>query len=321
MTSNPELSYLLGMICGNGNIARGNNQTDVLIELPHKTLISEGMDARLSVRASLNDIRDAIEPLIGARINTIQQKQRTTLKFTKNNEDFLIREINRHYQNLYSCRHFRIPRDIMTSSTDIKREFMIGLSDVTAYMRRSNVGFGIPYHHRVYIEIPQNWFLVIDIGNLLLGLDVPIHTIDWGHPNMRDPNLVDYNLGKNDTWFREHQIKIFADEFEKIGFRVEHKMHALEELSNMNKNEWDRAVQNNIKNARSLRQKEKSKQLLGHIERVHHKYYWETGTRNIQKAIHPMENSKNIPKLIRGQHFNSWKKIAEALGYHDSKNK
>lgn len=213
---NAELAYLLGMMTGKGTIIRGNTRSDIIIEIPHKNLISEGMNAQLSVKASLDDIRNSLEPLVGTRLSSTQVKSKTVIKFTKDNEDFLIREVNRHFQRLSSCKDFRIPNDIFTAQPDIKREFMIGLADVTAHIRSSNSAYGLSYNHRAYIEIPVNWFLVIDICNLLFDLDVPVHTIDWGHPNTRDPQLREYNEGKVNAWFREHQIKIFADEFEMV---------------------------------------------------------------------------------------------------------
>ena len=312
---NAELAYLLGMIAGKGVIVRGNTKTDIIIEIPHKNLISEGMDSRLSVKASLDDIRNNLGPLIDTRIISTQETSKTIFSFSKNNEDFLIREINGHFKGLSSCKDFRIPQKIFTSSSDIKKEFMIGLADVTAYIRKSNVGYGIPYNHRTYIEIPVNWFLVIDIGNLLYSLDVPIQTIDWGHPNMRDSNLIDYNKGKINAWFREHQIKIYADEFEKIGFRIVHKIKALESLAKKNRSEWDKKMKAKIKNAKSESQKEKYKKMVGHVEIAHHKFYWETKNIPKKKPIHPMENSEKIPAIIRGKHFDSWKEICKALGY------
>lgn len=312
---NAELAYLLGMITGKGTIIRGNSQTDIIIEIPHKNLVIEGMRAKLSVKASLDDIRNNLEPLINTRISSTQTEGKTVIQFTKNNQDFLIREINRHFQRLTSCKYLRIPTEIFSSPLDIKREFLIGLGDVTAHIRSSNAAYGLSYNHRVYIEIPVNWFLVVDIGNLLFDLDVPIHTIDWGHPNMRDPQLKDYNRGKQNVWFREHQIKIFADEFEKVGFRIVHKMEALRKLAEVNRREWDKCVKDKIRRARSDAQKEKFKRMIGHIEIAHHKFYWETEEMNKPKPSHPMENSEKIPREIRGRHFDSWKEICEALGY------
>jgi len=317
---NAELAYLLGMIAGKGSIIRGNTQTDIIIEIPHKNFTSEGMDAKLSVKASLDDIRNILEPLIDVRISSLQSEQKTILKFTKNNQDFLIREINQHFHRLSSCKDFRIPKEIFNSSSDIKRQFMIGLADVTAHMRSSNAAFGISYNHRAYIEIPVNWFTVVDIGNLLYDLDVPIHNIDWGHPNMRDPKLSDYKKGKKETWFREHQIKIYADEFEKIGFRIDHKMKALKKLANLNRIEWDKSLKHKIGKAKSQKQKEKLQKKLGHIEISHHKYYWQTREVDKKKPIHPMESSNKITGIIRNKHFNSWKEICKALGYKERSN-
>jgi len=312
---NPEFTYLLGMMTGKGTIIRGRTTTEIQIEIPHKNLIIEGMDALLSIKASILDIKDLLEPLISTRISATSIKNKTILSFEKNNSDFLIREINRHFKNLMSCKDFRIPHDIFEAPSDIKKEYLRGIADVTAHIRSSNAAYGTPYHHRVYIEIPVNWFLAIDIANLLIDVDVPVHTIDWGHPNTRDPYLEDYKRGKKNVWFREHQIKIFADEFEKVGFKIIHKKRALAKLVETNKKEWNKYVRSKIKTSTRLTQKRKWEQRLDHIELIHHKYYWETREIEKPKPRHPMENDQRIPSIIRGRHFNSWKDIAKALGY------
>ena len=312
---NAELAYLLGMVTGKGTVIKGASQTDIIIEIPHRNLVIERMDTRLSVNASLNNIRDNLEPLIGTGIRSIQVENKTIIKFSKINEDFLIREINNHFQGLSSCKDFRIPREVINSSSDIKREFMIGLADVTAHMRSSNLAYGLNYNHRVYIEIPVNWFLVVDIANLLLDLGVSIQNINWSHPNMRDPKLEKYNKGNHFFWAKEHQIKIYAEEFEKIGFRVIHKMNALRSFADNNRGEWDSELRRKIRRSRSQAQKEKFQRMIGHIEIAHHKFYWETKMMDKVKPSHPMENSDKIPEQIRGMHFNSWKEICEALGY------
>ena len=64
---NIEMSYLLGMICGNGEIQRTSMNTIVSIDIPHKKLETEEIhDVKLYVKASIADIRNIIEPLIGA---------------------------------------------------------------------------------------------------------------------------------------------------------------------------------------------------------------------------------------------------------------
>jgi hypothetical protein len=311
---NPEFAYLLGMITGKGTIIR-NAVTEIHIEIPHKNLIIEDMDAQISVKASLTDIKEILDPLIGTRISVTSIKNKTILSFEKDNADFLVREINKHMGNLISCKDFRVPNEIFNAASDIKKEFLRGLADVTAHIRRSNAAYGIPYNHRVYIEIPANWFLAADVANLLMDLDIPVHTIDWGHPNTRDPYLKDYNKDRKSVWFREHQVKIFAEEFEKVGFKIFHKMKALTQLAEVNKKEWDKYVSNKISTSKTQNQRNKWKRKLGRIETIHHKYYWQIKEINKTKPRHPMENDTRIPSIIRGKHFDSWRSIAKELGY------
>jgi len=317
--NNAEFVYLLGMIVGKGIIVRYSKETEIRIEIPHKNLSTEDTDIVMSVKASLLDIKNILEPLIDTRINVLSERRKTTLSFAKNNSDFLIREINRYLQSEISCQDFRIPEDIFKSPTDIKKEFLAGLSDVTAHIRRSNNFLckkGEPcYGHRVYIEIPKNWFLTIDIANLLLDLDIPVQTINWGHPNTRDPNLRDYNVGRYNSWTREHQIKIFADEFEQVGFRIIHKMRMLKLLADSNHQEWDRYVRNKIKNAKTESQRQKWEKKMGRLDLIHHRFYWQTKSFVKKKPVHPLENDKRIPDVLRGKHFDSWKEIAGILGY------
>jgi len=312
---NPEFAYLLGMITGKGTIIRNGATTEIRIEIPHKNLTIEGMNAQIYVQASITYIRQRLEPLIGTIISVTSIKNKTILSFDKYSQDFLIREINRHLKNLIYCKDFRISDEIFSAPSDIKKEFLRGLADVTAHIRSSNMAYGIPYNHRVYIEIPVNWFLAIDVANLLMDLDIPVHTIDWGHPNIRDPELKDYNRGRQNTWFREHQVKIFADEFEKVGFSIIHKRNALTQLADKNREEWDKYVNYKISISNTSSKRNKWEQMLGHIETIHHKYYWKTKEIEKHKPYHPMENDPRIPSDIRGQHFNSWKDIANALGY------
>ena len=97
------MSYLLGMICGNGEIKRGTIDTTVSIEIPHKKLATENNnDVRIYVRASITDIRNIIEPLIGTGIHFLQQDNYSILSFTKPNNEYIIREILRYTGNAVS---------------------------------------------------------------------------------------------------------------------------------------------------------------------------------------------------------------------------
>ena len=294
---NLEMSYLLGMICGNGEIQRNFTNTIISIDIPHKKLQTEEVhDVKLYIKASIADIRSIVEPLIGTGLDFIQNKSSTILSFIKPNTDYLIREINRFIGNAVSHNDINIHSDIFKCTFDERRQFIKGFADVTGYIRRSNYYVGAKYLHRVYFEIPQNWQMVIDICNLLKSLDIPVQNIDWAHPNIRDGKLTKYNEGKLNFWKKEHQIKVWANEFISVGFGIIHKQQALEMYSD----ELLAGYQQENKDP----------------EKYTHRYYWGIRKiRNKEKPIHPCENDKFIPITIRGRHFNSWSEIAKEFGY------
>lgn len=295
---NTEMAYLLGMICGNGEIKRKLSDTTITIEIPHKKLETEEVhDVKLYVKASIADIKRNIEPLIGATFDFIQNDSSTVLYFTKPSTDYLIREINKYIGNAVSHNEISIHEDVFKCSVDERRQFLKGFADVTGYIRRSNAYYR-KYEHRVYLEIPNNWQMVIDICNLLKSIDIPVQTIDWAHPNMRDGNLKKFNNKQANFWKKEHQIKIWANEFNPVGFGIIHKQQALDMFSE----ELIAAY----------------KKLGKDVKKKTHKYYWQTKRKSrVSKPNHPGENDDFIPEVIRGKHFDSWKEIAKELGYHE----
>ena len=292
---NTEMAYLLGLVCGNGEVKRSNTTTTISINVPHKKLRTENNDdVRVYVKASITDMRAVLEPLIGTGIDFIQQPNYSVLSLTKPNEDFLIREILRHIGNASSHEDMRIGEDIFNANLAERIYFLRGFSDVTGYIRRSN--YYIDKHkHRVYIEVPRNWELVIDVCNLLKSVGVPVQNINWGHPNIRDGKLTYYNDGKPNAWKKEHQIKIWANEFEKIGFAVIHKKQALENLSS----ELQEGIMASGKDVTSET----------------HRFYWEVKSKAKSREPHPSVDDISIPVILRGENFNSWKEIASVLGY------
>lgn len=294
---NNEMAYLLGMITGNGEIQRGTNDTTIVIEIPHKKLETEFQkDVGIYVKASITDIRQLLEPLVGTGLKFSQSANVSDVSFTKSNEDYLMREILRYVGNATSHDNARISMEVFDFSTDERKQFIKGFADVTGYIRRSNYFFKEP-QYRVYFEIPHNWELVVDFCNLLKSVDIPVQNIDWAHPNMRDGNLKKYNEGKPDFWKKEHQVKVWAVEYEPIGFAVIHKQEALDYFAN----EHRLYVESNGKSTKD----------------VLHRYYWELNRRKKHKPVHPGEADEFIPQVIRGKHYDSWQEIADDLGYNE----
>ena len=292
---NTEMSYLLGMICGNGEIIRGSSETTISIDIPHKKVETEDFhDVKLYVKASLSDIRNVLEPLVGSGLSHIQNEHSTIISFSKPNTDYLIREILRYTGAATSHDNMRVHQDVFSFTVDEKKQFLRGFADVTGYVRRGNA-FIDSYKHRVYLEVPNNWFMVVDICNLLKDVNVPVQSIDWAHPNMRDGNLKKYNQGSPNFWKKEHQIKIYVNEFMQIGFSLIHKHQALEKYSD----ELVAGFKANGKEAADIT----------------HRFYWEGSGKNKVKSPHPGEDDVFLPAEIRGKHYNSWKEIAKDLGY------
>lgn len=287
------MAYLIGMILGNGEIQRGPDKTTVIIDIPHKNLLDDdNREVTVYVKASLTDIRGVIEPLLGREIPITQTSRSTKMSFTMQNKDYTMREILRFINNGVHHSTMTMSQDLFSITTEEKKELLRGIADVTGYIRKSNIAFGQKGAHRVYIEIPGNWNMVVDIANILKDLDIPVQTIDFGHPNFRDSNLNKYNQGKPLYWKKEHQIKIWANEFLPIGFNITHKQKALEKYA---------------------------EELLANMRTdTTHKFYWEKNIRARKtKPYHPGENDESLPSSIRGKHFESWTDLARALGYHE----
>lgn len=293
-----EFAYLLGMILGNGEIVRDNQNTQINIDIPHKKLETDSCrDIDIYVKASLVDINRVLSRLASTNFDINTGRKSTIFSFQKNNNDYLIQEILRLTGNVFKHDYMRMDASLFTMPADCKRMLLKGIADVTGYIRRSNYAFANRYEHRAYIEIPANWYMVVDICNMLKDVDVPVQTIDWAHPNMRDGLLKKYNSGQVNFWKKEHQIKIFANEFLKIGFNIKHKNDALQRLA-------DEEIKGFSDAGRD-------------ISATHH-FYWEKSPRKGKvKPPHPGENDAFIPEEIRGQHFNSWTEIARKLGYHE----
>lgn len=292
---NVEMSYLLGMVTGNGEIQRGATETTITIDIPHKKLETEFQhDVGIYVRASITDIREVLEPLLGTALTFTQNANVSLLSFRKPNEDYLMREILRYLGGATSSDNARISSEVFSFTYDERKQFVKGFADVTGYIRRSNYAFTEP-NYRVYFEIPHNWELVVDFCNLLKSIDIPVQAIDWAHPNMRDGNLKKYHQGKPDFWKKEHQVKVWALEYQPVGFVVLHKQQALDYFAEEQKKPYVMAGRDAAARL--------------------HRYYWELTQRIKEKPHHPGEDDDFIPEEIRGKHYDSWTEIAKDLGY------
>lgn len=284
----PDISYLLGLITGRGEIQYNQDVKKIIIDFEYKSQKVTGgrsldLDQKLHIQTSLDQVIVRLQNIgINVAKNVSENSISLVLKWDKEDIAWLFIKflIN---GTRFSYHDFQVPEPIFESTEINKKEFIRGIGDVTGYVRPSNYyGFSEPYRHRVYIEITQkNWNLPPQLCRLMQSIQVPIQNINYGHPNLRDPN----NKKGNRSWAKEHQIKVFAEDYQKIGFYISHKEQALTELADINKSNFDTSIP----------------------------LCDGTTNRLKTKPVHPDENDSNLPSEIRGRHFDAYKEICNCL--------
>lgn len=276
----PDISYLLGLITGRGEIQYNQDVKKIVIDFEFKSLESKAItkvfDQRLHIQTSLDPVVYRLQQMgINVQKNT---GDRISLVLTWIKEDiawlfikFLINGTRFTYHD------FLVPESMFETTDVNKREFLRGLADVTGFVRKSNVDQ--TGKHRVYIEISnKNWFLPPEICQLAQSVGIAIQYIGYGHPNIRG--------GEGTSWAKEHQIKIYAECFESIGFYISHKNEALIELVEYNKS--------NFTSKKTL--------CTGLASRVK------------VKEVRSDEIHEKLPTELNGKHFNGFKEICKCLG-------
>lgn len=287
----PDVAYFLGLIAIRGTLYEKDSEKRIVIEFPFKSLIAQGInktfDQKQHIDIAVNHIRERLEELLEGHIQIKRSTSDVTfsVQFLRNSMTW--RNIRYLFGDKTSYTQFEIPKSIYDSPDEtIKLEFMRGVADAGGFVRKSN------YHpnkkRRVYIEVTNsNWLLPIQLCALLQQhLDVPVQNLQWGHPNVRQPNVF-----KGTAWAKEHQIKIFAESFAKIGFHVAYKQEILEEFI-----EADQQIDATLYPKCNPNPK---------IRKIR------------AKPKHPGENSNILPDpALRGRHFDAYWQICLALGCH-----
>jgi len=283
----PDVAYLLGMIVARGRIVDSEAGRHIIIQFPAKNLIAQGITKSFvqeeHIQHSLYKIKERLEGLMEAKTEVASTSGHVTLTFRFHSRNTTWRNLEYLLSPGQSYYDFVIPQSIFNADTQTKKEFVRGIADCAGFIRASNNYMG--GKRRVYLEINnRNWQLPIQLCDLLqIHLNVPVQMIQWGHPNTREPRY----RSKSQSWAKEHQVKIFSEEFLKIGFYVQYKEEILQEFAAA-----DARIHGNIRTCnpnKSIRRIEK-------------------------KPRHPDEKSEKIPTAIRGKHFNSYWQICLKLG-------
>ncbi len=327
MSISKELSYLLGLMVGRGHIFSNSNILAIefshtnefsygiahcptcgyLATKQGDGLICKNKNCKKSVNSNnrkiynqplstVSSLKNVIIPFLSNSIEAdydISGNNALTLliiDFHKNKKDF--DNIKTYLNNESSFDSFHIPDIIKKSDEYLKIEFINGLLDTAGFPspggwlnRDGKNGHG---RMRVYFQFVRNWYLPVEVDNFLRKeFSLPIHTIDWGHPNIRDANMEDYFNARPTSWSREHQVKFFPEYYKTFHFRISYKQELFKEL-----------ITHNEKVIFTSRDDWFPPSSIG-IKKI--------------KAYHPGEEDVRIPEPAR-KHFNAFWQINLAMG-------
>lgn len=245
------------------------------------------------VRKTQSSLRDVIIPFLaleqhdtGVEYKIIANNVMTLLVIDFQDENFF--NLIKSFYNAGFYKNFTLDERLKQLPKEDLIELVNGIFDTAGFPAVGNWlnrPGKLSARMRIYLQIVGNWQLVIDIDELLrTKFKIPVQTIDWGHPNIRDSNLKDFYDSSPTSWSREHQLKFFPEYYEIFRFRLNHKQALFHDLLNFNKE----AGFDNLEN-------------------------WFPPKGNISiKPSHPGENDKRLPLPVR-RHFDAFWQINLAL--------
>lgn len=237
----PDVAYFIGLVTARGEISDRGRVKRISVEFPFRNLKVEGIKKKITqkdkILLSLDHVINRVNELTDVSIRKHESERSVFLIVETLKNTMFLRNTKLLMKGKTTYYEFEVPEPIFESEETVKKEFIRGFADVAGSARWANRNrWG---KCRVYLDVlnsPFNWRLPTQICYLLQDhLKIPVDVIQWGHPNTRDPSLKEYGKGRKDAWAREHQIKVFADDFEKIGFYMSHKQEILEELAEYNR--------------------------------------------------------------------------------------
>lgn len=285
-----DMAYLSGLVVGRGTIIKSQEINKLVVDFPFKNLEAvspidkeKKFDTQMYLANSLDKIVERLKKLgLDVGKHNDEDNKGVSLVISWKNTDITWQLLNYLLNGDYSNYHsFRVPKAVFQSDKEKQKEFLRGYFDVTGYVRASNAAFGKEDQQRVYLEVDhRNWFLVLDIYKLMEKIGIPVQGVDFGHPNFRDPQFKK----AAGFWAKEHQVKIYANQFLPIGSYLKHKQEVLNDLASMNKS----GLSGETKESRVR-----------------------------EKPAHPEEQSEKLPAFLQGKHFNHYLELVEFLESND----
>lgn len=224
----PELAYLIGLCVTRGYFSDSKiiinfNYKKETFKLPPNSVIDLSKKDREYIVDGMK-VTDLLQQYLQTNIKTNQDSQKYSMIIRVPQGSLVSQILNSILGPLenFSYKTSDVPDSIWNSSSDIQKYFIRGIVDSCSSPTYGDRGFR--NRTRICIDIPfENWKLPISICKLLQeNLSIPVSNILWGHPNLRTPNKP-----TSHSWSKEHRLRLFSTEFEKIGFGFEFKQQIL----------------------------------------------------------------------------------------------
>ncbi|MBL7191168.1 hypothetical protein ISS30_05690 [bacterium] len=282
-----DVAYFIGLLTAKGKLIEEKDNRRIIIDFPYRNLFTrapEESGIKYSVpdkiKIGLFDIQKNLHELLGEEVSMEETEGSISfiVKFSRNT--MVWRNITTIMQDKINFYEFELNPIFYEMPESIQKCFMQGFADASSMpSEKDQDQFK---RNRIVLQIPHdNWKLPVQICKLLqIHLKIPVCHIMYGHPSL-----------KRD--FREHRMRIFPEDFIKIGYGFSFKQDILKAFINPKKNiKRDPSSLCNPKAKRIPKKKDKD----------------------------PKEKDEKLPEHVR-RHFNAYWQICMACGCKQGKKK
>lgn len=289
-----DTSYLLGLLYGKGFIEEKNDQCRFRFEIRYKLPSVEKKDVAYAIVKDFLKLQRIIETELSVKTQ-IGELPEPGIKFRRpitlttdwvNARGLLLRRLF-DVDVVTNTVLYRIPDYVFNHPSNIIKTFLQGIADSTSLPPSTDISKGTAAFteagaDRVQLELEfARWYVAVQVCKMFQErMKAKVFMINWGHPNIR---------GK-DTWKgQNHQLRLYFNEFAKVGFRMEFKRIFFE------------GMMEKLKPSSFSRQKDYCPRKCN-------------PAKNAYKCSRHNENDEDIPLSIRGLHFNAFWQVCEKLG-------
>lgn len=281
-----DVAYLIGLLTAKGKLIEDEDNKRLVIDFPYRNLFTsapEESGIKFSVpdkiKIGLFDKQKILQELLGEDVFMEESEGgiQFVAKFDRNT--MVWRNIVTIMQEKTNSYEFEVNPLIYEMPQAIQKCFVRGFADASSMP--SEKDSDQIKRHRIVLQFPHdNWILPIQMCRLIQEyIELPVCHILWGHPSM--------NRG-----LREHRMRIFPENFLKIGYGFKFKQDILIALIDENKKN-NRNIKQDLCNPR--------------IKKI-------TRRKKIDKSVY----SDRLPEIVR-RHFNSYWKLCQACGCKQGK--